>query len=206
MYSYWRVGANLGTRLKVGKLIHVFPHICLVSGKLVTKTHRKPLPEFTVQLPHSWWCESRVIRAPRWGTDSDGSGSLLGEHLDISCELKTLSDKETCRKSGELCSLQILGLFECNRQRQPPMEHTSAPLRLRGETTCQQLLNRFVLLSCRDDGWFTYHLLGSLMKTCHELMEALYRINTFFQLCNLLSDVRRTASNPLVFKSGVRKL
>lgn len=132
MYSYWSVGANLGTRLKVGKLIHVFPHICLVSGKLVTKTHRKPLPEFTVQLPHSWWCESRVISAPRWGTDSDSSGrrgSLLGEHLDISCELKTLSDKETCRKSGELCSLQILGLFECNRQRQPPMEHTSAPLR-----------------------------------------------------------------------------
>lgn len=74
----------------------------------------------------------KAVLSARRGADSDSGarrGSFLGEHLDISCELKTLSDKETCRKSGELCSLQILGLFECNRQRQPPMEHTSAPLR-----------------------------------------------------------------------------
>lgn len=133
-----------------------------------------------------------VLSARRGGSDSSG------EHLDISCELETLSDKETCRKSGELCSLQILGLFECNRQRQPPMEHTSAPLWPRDKLLANNSSQPLRLIEL-PRWWMVYlPLIGLFDENLPSTngRKALYRINTFFQLCNLLWNVWRMTSTP----------
>ncbi|KAG8322571.1 hypothetical protein J6590_020274 [Homalodisca vitripennis] len=103
-------GTNLETRLKVDKLTHVF-HICLHILQVcrATKTYTEAITGVYRPITGKRPTETVYLKGAICGSWSDEGRRLL-----LQLNLPTLSDKETCRKSGELCSLQILGLFECS--------------------------------------------------------------------------------------------